>query len=155
MDFKESTGYAGKWELTKTSEVWAGRIQEGKAKNYLNKNGYIDQNQIGVNFNFNFAYISFLKLLTSCTLLNLRTLLSWANKWGAGFKLWNKPNFIVKQELKIFKKFMRAPVRPLWNYMEWHNSVVLLETIHHVLELWTDKLKLSHELVLVRFSIYY
>lgn len=39
--------------------------------------------------------------------------------------------------------------------MESHNSVVLLEAIHHVPERWNDELKPSYDLVLVRFSIYY
>lgn len=38
--------------------------------------------------------------------------------------------------------------------MESHNSVVLLEIIHHAPELWNDKLKTSHDLILVRISIY-
>ena len=32
-------GSLGKEELTKTSEIWTGRIQEGKAKNYLKQEG--------------------------------------------------------------------------------------------------------------------
>lgn len=110
---EESIGSLGKQELTKTSEIRAGRIQESKAKNYLKQEG-LDwaKSQIAA-FNFRTAYISFLKSLTSCTLLNLRTLLSWANKWGAGFKLWNKPKLILKQELTILRKYAKALVHPI------------------------------------------
>lgn len=50
----------------------------------------------------------------------------------------------------IFKKFYKN-IYSLnhGTTQEWKNSVVLSETTPHILELWNDNLKTSHDLVLV------
>ena len=99
-DFKDSNLTTGK-SLPKKKNLPNPRrsvleeFKRARPKITWNKKGQIDQ-KVQIVVLFLILPISFLKSLTSCTLLNLRTLLSWANKWGAGFKLWNKPNFILK-----------------------------------------------------------
>lgn len=50
---------------------------------------------------------------------------------------------------------MKVPIHPIIELHGVTNSVVLLDIIYHAPQLWNDKLKSSHDLILVRFSIYY